>query len=151
MTFEEKVRSMTAKEIVQAMIDGLKKPWVKVNMCSFGDFQIEKKWFGLISREVCYGCAATNTICEIAGITFTPENIWSTGHRADAVNATYDFMNGFECAIDYFRMGDIINTNKMFKYLDLPTFPIPSKSLPCLNTENYLIELVHYQKYCDGL
>ena len=151
MTFEEKVRSMTAKEIVQAMIDGLKKPWVKVDMGSFGDFQIERKWFGLIKKEVCYGCAATNTICEIAGIAFTPDNIWSTGHRATAANATFGFIYDFECAIDYFRMGDIISTNRMFGFLDLPAFPIPSEPLPELTTENYLVELDHYQKYCDSL
>jgi hypothetical protein len=37
-SFDEKVRSMSAKEIIMAMVNGLKNPAVKVDMGSFGRF-----------------------------------------------------------------------------------------------------------------
>lgn len=40
---------------IQLMIDGLKKPWVEVDMGTYG----EKR------GKICYGCAATNALCEL--------------------------------------------------------------------------------------
>ena len=37
MTFKQKVQSMTAKEIIMAMVEGLKNPVVKVDTGTFGE------------------------------------------------------------------------------------------------------------------
>lgn len=56
MNFKETVQKMTIKEIILAMVNGLKKEHVKV------DFN----YFGYVAPNgICYGCAATNAICEI--------------------------------------------------------------------------------------
>lgn len=58
--FEEKVRSMSGADIINAMCDGLEREWVRVQMLSFG---------GSI-YGVCHGCAATNAVCQIVGRSF---------------------------------------------------------------------------------
>lgn len=96
MTFEEKVKSMTFKQIVLAMVAGLRKRWVGVDMGIYG---------GMTDDGVCYGCAATNTICQIHGKAFTPAAINSYYARAAFVGSDSTFLCNFEDAIDCLRCG----------------------------------------------
>ncbi len=103
MNFKEKVQSMTAKEIILAMVEGLRNPTVKVDMNEFG---------GVNDKGICYGCAATNIICKITGKKFTKNNIENRERRSDFINTDFDFLEAFENAIDFLRMGDLDNYNK---------------------------------------
>ena len=60
----DKIRLLSAKEIILVMIEGLRNPVVKVDMETYG--QIKHFESG---KNVCYGCAATNALCKIFDIT----------------------------------------------------------------------------------
>lgn len=115
MTFEEKVKSMTAKEIIMAMVDSLTHPpIINIDMSSFGDSRVvDRKFLGIKigKKKVCFGCAATNTICQISGKKFTTENINTRNLRAEFINTDYEFLNAFETAIDDLRSGYIESYN----------------------------------------
>lgn len=115
MTFKEKVQSMTAKEIIMAMVDSLiPPPLIKIQMSTFGGVAKEKYGlFNLRKRKICVGCAATNTICRISGITFNIENITTRDRRSIALETDCTFLFNFEAAIDYLRQGEIDGYNSM--------------------------------------
>jgi hypothetical protein len=111
-TFEEKVRSMSAKEIIMAMVKALTHPpIIEVNMGSYGGAIVEssKKFLGItISRKYkCFGCAATNTICEISGKVFIDRRIEGTSSRAKFISCSSSFLSYFEHAIDRLRCGNV--------------------------------------------
>src|SRR5688572_6813562 len=92
-------------DIVDAMIRGLKKEWVPVNMNTFGDMHVDR----FSNRTICWGCAATNTLCELMGNAFNPNNLSSLKSRADEFNFDIESgeLNVFEWAIDELRKGHI--------------------------------------------
>jgi hypothetical protein len=61
--------------------------------------------FGSVSRtyEICYGCAATAAVQEMWMKDFTPENIYSADHRANALDLDPHELCKFESAIDSAR------------------------------------------------
>lgn len=99
--FEDTVKSMTAKEIIMSMVEGLQKPAVKVAMLTFGG----------VFNGVCYGCAATNAICKITSKSFTEDTIPSIRHRAKFLMTDVFFLHGFENAINELRYGCISDYN----------------------------------------
>jgi len=108
MTFEEKVKSMKASEIIMAMVEALTHPpIININMSTFGRCQITTKrvFFGLFSKKkkICFGCAATNTICQISGLTFHDERIENLEGRAQFIKTDKNFLTEFEQAIDSLR------------------------------------------------
>lgn len=133
-TFEEKVRSMSAYDIVMAMVVALTHPpIVNVMMNTFGAVLIKKpkgffaKLFGR-PKITCYGCAATNVICSIADVTpeayLVPDNLncknlitdetWRSldlTSRAIRISSSRDFLDVFETAIDCLRRGRIQEYN----------------------------------------
>jgi hypothetical protein len=114
--FESKVKSMTGKEIVLAMVEALTHPpVVNINMSTFGSYDVTGKnyLFGLIKRRkyVCFGCAATNTICKISGKVFEGKEILVLRSRAEFVNCRPLFLAAFECAINELRKGDLLRYN----------------------------------------
>lgn len=111
MAFKEKIQSLTAKEIILFMVEGLKNPEIEIDMCTFGDVKVVSKWLGLIKKRKCFGCAATNTICKITGVKFTEENIVSRLKRAEALGTHYNFLDIFEESIDMLRLGKISDYN----------------------------------------
>jgi hypothetical protein len=157
--FKEKVQSMTAKEIIMAMVDSLTPPPV-INICmtSFGHYETikpGKKFLGItiVKPEYkCFGCAATNTICKISGITFKGPDIV---FRDSTLNTDSSFLNNFEKAIDHLRNGDIFGYNW---YASRGNFAVIKKSskmllgefkLPLLK-DNYTIEeLEAYKQLAD--
>lgn len=108
--FVDKIRSMSAKEIVLSMVDALRNPVVKVDIHSWG----EK------TNGVCYGCAATNQILKISG--FNPEEVlneWeqplysrSNFTESDEIIALKDVVRYFEMAINELRKGNIKDYNR---------------------------------------
>ena len=151
MTFEEKVRSMTGKEIMQAMIDGLNKPWLTVEMSTYGSSS-ETKLFGIFSKTVCFGCAATNTICEIVQKKFTGKNINSFEFRAESINSDQGFLDSFESALNDLRRGRIDWYNIGAENENFNTIRVLDNfELPVLETDNYKELLPIYQQYCDKL
>lgn len=107
-------------DIVQAMVDGVRKEWVKIDMGTFGDFRIEKSFFGLIKKKVCYGCAATNTLCQLMGESFSPQNVGDTKLRVGKVNygITYEDLREFENAVDHLRSGQIWESLHYLAYIE---------------------------------
>jgi len=104
-TFRQQILSMTAGEIIMAMVKGLEKPQTLIDMGTYGATRVRDQ------KIVCYGCAATNTVCQISGVKFTPKNIDYTGDRARAIKSSYDFLTNFERAIDELRKGNIEQYN----------------------------------------
>lgn len=129
--FEEKVKSMTGKEIVLAMIEGLENPVMEVDMSTYGE----------IKNDICYGCAATNAVCKIGR--FEP---------AYYINEKgMEFWGTFEYAINSLRLGDIIYYNAYAQMGGFAKLPKPKHPLPILVTENYKENLIYYKEYAETL
>jgi len=148
MTFEEKVKSMSGKQILQAMIDGLNKPWVEVDMSTYGKVKTKRYGFlNLRKKKVCLGCAATNTICEINNQVFPARSIISDRYKF--LQADYDFLDNFEQALDYLRQGKIDSYNHFASHINIARLPAFKLGLPRLCDNNYKENLKYYQEYCD--
>lgn len=144
MKFEDKVRSMTAKEIILAMVTSLiHPPTINVDMTSFG--YVKKTGWWIFKKEVCFGCAATNTICEIAGKKFTPSSILDINTRSEFVNSDYAFMRYFEMAIDSLRRGNVGHYNSVAHIQHFAKITeISGQYLPHLSTDYTNEDLTPY-------
>lgn len=167
MNFKEKIRSMSAKEIVQAMINSLiPPPVINIRMASFGTYDSEVirkpiKILGITLRKqkekkICYGCAATNTICKISNKVFTPDVISFREERAAFLETDPFFLGIFESAIDSLRTGDTYGYNVHAKKGNFATIPEEilqefEDSLPCLKDYYTKEDLEDYQKLADRL
>ncbi len=146
-SFKKKVQAMKASEIVQAMIDGLKKEWVTIDMFSYGH----------VNGKVCYGCAATNAICQITNHEFTPEEMNEfIAKKAEDAYSTSSFIRKFEAAINALRKGRIDIYNLYAKSIKIKTFPLSLErelgfSLPWLVNQSYKEYLPKYQELADLL
>ena len=137
MKFEQIVRNMSAKEIIMAMVESLKHPpIVNIDMETYGKTETIKKYyfFGLLSKtkKVCYGCAATNTICQISNVKFTSININNFNERADFINCDLDFLKSFEISINFLRKGFVISYNRYASLIDIALIKENSVNLPFL-------------------
>lgn len=77
-----KIKSIVSKpsEAVQAMIDGLKnRRGLRINMGTYGQSEDEKS-------KICYGCAATCTVQQVAGKKIPASLIDFTHERARALS-----------------------------------------------------------------
>lgn len=162
MNFSDKVKSMTASEIILAMVNGLKNPAVEVEMSTFGSVRTKNIFLGLISKKVCFGCAATNTICKIAGIKFKPSNVEDVYDRAKALNnkGNFDdkskskewlekeaaFLGAFEAAIDSLRVGEIYTYNCYAERQEFAVIKEVDFGLPGLSN-NYTEEQLKVYEY----
>ena len=149
--FEDKVKSMKASEIVQAMIDSLKEPVYKIDMDTFG----------MTFEGVCYGCAATNTIAKISGefVEFNCDNK-SYVQWSDKLKIDPDFLWNFEMAIDSLRSGNLLHYAKYAEKAGFATLPLaiwesqsgPDYSrLPVLTSVSYLENLPHYEALVETI
>jgi hypothetical protein len=135
--FQEKVTSMTAKEIILTMIEAVKNPVIKLNFDTFLR----------VDNGICYGCAATNTICKISNHIFTTDVLF-TG-RARVIKTSVVFYSNFEDAIDYLRRGDIEIFNEIADEVGFATIESDGMALPTLTNENYLDNLEPYYKLAE--
>ena len=131
MNFEEKVKALSAKEIIMAMVIGLQKEYIKVNM----------NYFSGVIDGVCFGCAATNALCHISGVVFNKDTIRS---RPETVNCGYSFLMGFEYAINDLRKGNIKDYNQYAQGHGFAGIIPNGEDLPCLHTDDYKDNLHHY-------
>lgn len=101
-------------DVIQAVIDGIK------NKVKDKQFVFDMSNYGYISREkqICVGCLATATICNIYDIKFEDANIRGFTningcHVADIASVDYNSLSIFESAINQIRYGSLL---KLFHY-----------------------------------
>ena len=102
--FKEKVQAMSAKEIIMAMVEGLRNPVTKINMGTYGE----------VDDGVCYGCAATNAICKIGKISLDEFLKIDPCNSMQGFTKNLDdrkFIDYFENAINYLRRNYIREYN----------------------------------------
>lgn len=159
MNFKEKVQSMTAKEIIMAMVKALTRPpIINIEMSSYGHVVettvITKRFFGLYKKsaikKLCFGCAATNTICQITGKKFTPDNISEPKDRAEFINSDTKFLDRFECAIDMLRRGNIKAYNEEAEIAGIATIEYDHTiEYPYLNNDYTNKDLAAYKQLAE--
>lgn len=113
-SFEIRVKDMKASEIVAAMVKGLRRPYTRIDMSTFGNYApgYNKRLGMLGKRKFCFGCAATNTICAITERKFPRAVIDRRRKRAEFLKTNDDFLFNFEAAIDELRNGSVENYNE---------------------------------------
>ena len=145
MNFKEKVQAMSAKEIIMAMVEGLRNPVTKIRMNTYGG----------VRNDICYGCAATNTICKIANLDVdyliskrpigTMTFIFSDHEKYDE---QAEFIDEFENAINYLRSGEIEEYNYLAEKIQIGLIN-PIVFLPELTDEYTEEELLEYVKLAN--
>lgn len=120
----EKIKGMTASEIIMAMLEGLRNPVTKIDMSTYGH----------VRDGVCFGCAATNAICGIQGLnlrkatSYLKEKNRGSGGGLIGVSKTsrdiitddnVGFMYRFESCINLLRKGDIYAYNQQAEMLGI--------------------------------
>lgn len=146
MKFKEKVQSMTFKQILGSMIDGLENRHVVVNMRNFGSFNVKDNF--------CQGCAATNAICEIFGGPIPGDSIDTLYRRAEYVGCESDiFLAAFEGGIDFLRLGNLQGYNKMSENYSFAKCPDDFSGilLPRLENDNWEDDLWKYKRFHDSI
>ena len=93
-------------DALEYMCDGL------LNQDKRKDFEIRMKSFGHPRGHMCYGCAATSTIQEIAGQNLTLSNI----KNRQLLGFDPDELDEFETVIDLARMGLL---DSLFRFCDV--------------------------------
>lgn len=141
ISFEDKVRAMSAKEIIMSMVDGLMHPTTRVNMSTYG---YSYRFLGVNIK--CYGCAATNTILKIGGIKYKHliADINSKSSRAKLMDTSYTFLDRFESAIDYLRLGMVKEYNLVALEIGISKINKGNRGLPELHTYTYKEDLHDY-------
>lgn len=142
---ETKICSMTAKEIILAMVEGLKNPVTEIDMNTFGKKN---------ERGVCYGCAATNAICKIGNL---DPNIELRGWLPK-YSANGGIIAAFEGAIDSLRTGDVDDYNDLAKAYGFAIIEQGYMYLPVLTDGNFndpfvlqhYIDLANFQNKFDS-
>ena len=128
-------------DAIQAMIDGLK------NYNSKPGFNIDMGTYGRAVKGICFGCAATCTIQQIAGEDIPENNIHSLKDHAYALDFDIREVIDFEFAIDSFRSNDV---SPLFYFYGKEN-PIGLYTDWFLDTDNFMEQLPLVQEYCDQL
>src|SRR5690606_29411818 len=100
--FENKVKSMSAHDIIMSMVDGLRNPRTKIDMSTYG----------LIINGICYGSAATNAILHIMDA--KEEEVKDHIHTSQSWNNCPLVVSQFELAIERLRKGYVHLYNRFF-------------------------------------
>ena len=123
--FKEKVQAMTAKEIIMVFVDSLLNPVIAVDMATFG----------MVENGFCYGCAATNTVCKIAGEVFNARSICDAQTRADFIKSDIEFLYYFELAINSLRKGNLSDYNYYADKISIADINDTVIPLPFINND----------------
>lgn len=97
-------------QALQAMIDGLRTQSQRY------DFKIRMGTFGHSDGAICFGCAATCAVQEIAQTNLSVSAMHYFVDRAAALNFELSGFAEFEGSIDTARYGDM---GRLFEYFDL--------------------------------
>jgi hypothetical protein len=140
---EKKVKTMSAHDIIMAMVEGLRSPRTRIDMHSFGY---------IMRGGVCYGCAATNAILHI----MEAKEYEVADHIRDRVPIDYlafimckvdSFLNTFELAIDLLRCGCVAQYNQYAADFGIAQItPMPGQKLPWLYNDYTEDQLQEYEK-----
>lgn len=150
-------------DIVDLMIRGLKSPRVQVDMGSFGRS----------SGDICYGCAATNALCELMQTEFPADKVETLTTRTEFFNfgISREQLQLFEYSIDSLRSGKLpyfieclqsissttgvsispYSANIILSYPRKGNILLKKRKLPHLLSSTYKENLVHYEKFRDWL
>ena len=131
---EEKIKSMSAHDIIMAMVEGLRNPKTKIDMSTFG----------VVKGGICYGCAATNAVLHIIDANEEEVKTHTTSRSPYFAGVT---VYAFERAINWLRVGDLTlyNANASgggFAHI----VPMPGLVLPRLTTRYTKKQLQEYVK-----
>jgi len=129
---EQKIRSLSAKEIIMAMVEGLKNPKTKIDMTTYGEVR---------SKGICYGCAATNAIIQLSD--YTPKEACELYYKVNGV-IVY-----FEMAINALRQGNIIYYNLISLDISLPQIKEPDFEVPYISSDYTQEDLEPYIKLAE--
>lgn len=141
MDFEKKVKAMSFKQIVKAMVAGLRNRHTSINM----------ETYGTAIDGVCWGCAATNTICEIAQTKIPADMISYVGDRAIFLRAEHDFLIRFENAIDHLRTGYVESYSKAAAIIGIQPAPPNYQPGPHLSNSYSEADLIAWEESVAGL
>lgn len=134
--FEEKVKSMSAYDIIMAMVNGLRDPKTRIDMSTFGS----------IREGICYGCVAANAVLHIMDA--NKEEVKSHVHYRQKYEK-YDNspLRAFEYAINDLRCGLLGSYNASATRLGLARItPMPGQKLPKLRDDYTEEQLQQYEK-----
>lgn len=168
-SFIQTVQTMSAHDIIMAMVEGLRNPVTKIRMSTFGSLDRDKD-----NSIVCYGCAATNTICKLAGIknqrlvtaafrtrTVLGQDLWGTEitkavvrsrriKKLETAEEIDDFLDIFEQAIDNLRQANVSGYNTAARQIGVAQIKYDKTQtwteLPYLNNNYTEEDLQVYQR-----
>lgn len=133
--FENKVKSMSAHDIIMSMVEGLRNTRTEIDMDTYG----------YVRDGICYGCAATNSVLHImeADEDEVVDHILCVATRDNRD----DFLSQFESAIDWLREGQVSYYNDYaYDYGFAPITLMPGLELPRLGNDYTEEELQQYVK-----
>ena len=141
--FESKTKALTAKEIILSMCDGLEN----------APHRVEMNTFGKVKYGVCFGCAATATICRIGGYT-QRDLLLSSGRFSGTIDRKKltggDLVHKFEDAIEELRTGDVEGYNWYARAWGFAQIHLPEGfELPYLYTHNWREGLPKYRELAE--
>lgn len=150
--FKETVQGMSAGEIIMAMVNGLKKPYLNIAMYTFGQVDYDEE--DEKAPPKCFGCAATNAICNIIDQPIPAEYLGNRESRREFlhINSSEEnqrlFLSHFENSIDSLRHGDIQGYNSYAKAGGFSRIIIGGfeDSLPWLENDFTADELAVFEK-----
>lgn len=129
------VEKLTPRIIILAMTAGLRKRWVEIRMETFGQ----------TDKGVCFGCAATNTLCQLVGVAFNPSQIKDERTRSRFLKISRSQLDILELAIDWLRRGNIVCANQQLARIGIGEIINPKGiHLGCLG--DYYTD-AHLQQY----
>lgn len=104
MTHMKSIKELAPKpsDALQAMVDGL------LNQSKRTTFEIDMNGYGGADK-ICYGCAATCTIQQLAGKNLIPRDILDCTSRAESLGFDPRELGDFEIAINEARMGQLLH------------------------------------------
>jgi hypothetical protein len=140
----KKIKSLTPKEVIMAMVEGLQNPKTEIDMSTYG----------YKDDGVCFGCAATNCLLtldstlELLDSFRIVDSGFSLSFKEDHEQ---DFIQEFEFAINDLRCGDTDGCNFHLERIKLPTIVNNNNiELPYL-TDYYTQEsLIPYIKLAES-
>lgn len=118
MNIVEKIKALSAKEIILLMVEAIKNPVTVLDMDTFG----------VIEKGVCYGCAATNVICKLNS--FNTDYLLKNNFGISTSHLFSDgeervFIAAFEDAIDSLRLGSLNSYNYVAERIGIAEISYP--------------------------
>lgn len=144
----EEIKQLSLRELILAMVEGLRNPTTKIDMGSFGSKTY--KFLGLL--EICHGCAATNALCNLLDIDlrYLKKNRPRVSENFEGKDAS--FICQLEHAYDILRQG---NAKRFIQGLNNMGFNFPNSDnhpwLPYLTVNYRESELKVYEDFANSL